>query len=178
MYFLLLTYSLSEFPVRSAIKCWSPWQPFWNVSISNSIHRCLHCRDLKEKGFSVIFHGEIVSSTWHGLGHSSGCFIPHFPWAIIMLVGDKPWTVLLLEKLALAQYLLFSIYWDISVKKKKSGVMLVFQNQTTLKANKGDNQLHMKSKPEKKHRSRSRNQAKMCLQKEIQEGFFFWYRLF
>lgn len=91
------------FPLRSAIKCRSPWQPFWNIVMFNSIHRYLHCRDLKEKGFPVIFHGEIVLSTWHGLGHSSGCFIPPFPWSVIIMVGDKPWAVLLLEKLALSQ---------------------------------------------------------------------------
>lgn len=83
------------FPVRSTIKCWSPWQSFWNIIIFNSIHRCLHSRDLKEKGFSMIFCGEIVLSTWHGLGHGSGCFIPPFPWPVIILVGDKPWAVLL-----------------------------------------------------------------------------------
>lgn len=61
-----------RFPPKSAIKCWRFWQPFWNIIISNSIHRYLHCRDAKEKGFPLIFHSGIVLSTWHGLGPLAG----------------------------------------------------------------------------------------------------------
>lgn len=68
-----------RFPLKSAIKCWSSWQPSWNIIIFNSIHRCLHWRDLKEKGFPVIFHGGIVLSTWLVCDHSSGCFMLPFP---------------------------------------------------------------------------------------------------
>lgn len=72
-----------RFPLKSAIKCWSSWQPFWNIIISNSIHRYLHCRDAKEKGFPVIFHSGIVLSTWHGLGSLAGAIL-------YLLFSDQP----------------------------------------------------------------------------------------
>lgn len=64
-------------------------------------------------------------------------------------------------------------------KEKLRGHGSVSESNTILKVNKGANQLYIKPKTEKKHKTSSRNQGKMCLQEESQEGgFFFCYRLF
>ncbi|XP_033928622.1 tumor necrosis factor receptor type 1-associated DEATH domain protein isoform X1 [Melopsittacus undulatus] len=67
--------SLSKVPLSSGAHGNLP-----SISSSfKSIHRCLHCRDSKEKGFPVIFHGGIVLSTWLVWDHSSGCLMLPFP---------------------------------------------------------------------------------------------------